>query len=203
MSGGSVPKNLVSFFTLEGLERAGSSESLISGWDCDLTIAMLVWVLSAAISPLMFSISCEYLVVVSFENSHSFFPAYPALSYFLSYFLLCPIALDFVTTSHWITVLDKFVSIQLYRIWETVFSLRQTRFGSSQPSKRSKLSLIKINCILQRYVKIILNPSQRVSSKLSVFKSLTRFSHLYHQMLRPHLRTQVCHRSGKRHYVRF
>lgn len=69
MRGGSVPKNFVSFFTLEGLDRAGSSESLINGWDCDLTIAMLVCVLSAAISPLMFSISCEYLVVVSFGNS--------------------------------------------------------------------------------------------------------------------------------------
>lgn len=76
MSGGSVPKNLVSFFTLEGLERAGSSESLINGWDCDLTIAILVWVLNAAISPLMFSISCEYLIVVSFGYSENRFSAY-------------------------------------------------------------------------------------------------------------------------------
>lgn len=64
MSGGSVPKNLVNFFTLEGLDRAGSSESLIRGCDCDLTIAMLVCVLRAAISHFMLSISCENLAVV-------------------------------------------------------------------------------------------------------------------------------------------
>lgn len=62
--GGSVPKNLVSFFTLEGLESAGSSESLIRGCECDLTIAMLVCVLRVAISHFMLSISCENLVVV-------------------------------------------------------------------------------------------------------------------------------------------
>ena len=86
MSGGSVPKNLVSFFTLEGLERAGSSESLINGWDCDLTIAILVWVLSAAISPLMFSISCEYLIVVSFGYSNSFFRLFLLSFLFLTLF---------------------------------------------------------------------------------------------------------------------
>lgn len=88
MSGGSVPKNLVSFFTLEGLERAGSSESLINGWDCDLTIAILVCVLSAAISPLMFSISCEYLIVVSFGNSDSLFHLFYSLSYSLRSFVV-------------------------------------------------------------------------------------------------------------------
>lgn len=62
--GGSIPKNLVSFFTLEGLESAGSSESLIRGCDCDRTIAMLVCVLRVAISHFMLSISCENLVVV-------------------------------------------------------------------------------------------------------------------------------------------
>lgn len=73
MRGGSVPKNLVSFFTLDGFESAGSSESLIRGCDCDLTIAMLVCVLRAAISHFMLSISCENLVVVeSLGNSSSF-----------------------------------------------------------------------------------------------------------------------------------
>lgn len=106
MSGGSVPKNLVSFFTLEGLERAGSSESLINGWDCDLTIAILVWVLSAAISPLMFSISCEYLIVVSFD---SFFRLFLLSFQFVTLFCCWIWFEDNSISIHKLKKLDKFI----------------------------------------------------------------------------------------------
>lgn len=107
MSGGSVPKNLVSFFTLEGLERAGSSESLINGWDCDLTIAILVWVLSAAISPLMFSISCEYLIVVSFD---SFFRLFLLSFQFVTLFCCWIWFEDNSISTHKLKKFDEFIS---------------------------------------------------------------------------------------------
>lgn len=132
MSGGSVPKNLVSFFTLEGLERAGSSESLINGWDCDLTIAILVWVLSAAISPLMFSISCEYLIVVSFD----------------SFFRLFLLSFQFVTLfCCWIWFEDNSISIhKLKKLDEFISKYRFNMLIKNWIKYDRKLLLYKNNC---------------------------------------------------------
>lgn len=132
MSGGSVPKNLVSFFTLEGLERAGSSESLINGWDCDLTIAILVWVLSAAISPLMFSISCEYLIVVSFD----------------SFFRLFLLSFQFVTLfCSWIWFEDNSISIhKLKKLDEFISKYRFNMLIKNWIKYDRKLLLYKNNC---------------------------------------------------------
>lgn len=132
MSGGSVPKNLVSFFTLEGLERAGSSESLINGWDCDLTIAILVWVLSAAISPLMFSISCEYLIVVSFD----------------SFFRLFLLSFQFVTLfCCWIWFEDNSISIhKLKKFDEFISKYRFNMLIKNWIKYDRKLLLYKNNC---------------------------------------------------------
>lgn len=132
MSGGSVPKNLVSFFTLEGLERAGSSESLINGWDCDLTIAILVWVLSAAISPLMFSISCEYLIVVSFD----------------SFFRLFLLSFQFVTLfCCWIWFEDNSISIhKLKKLDEFILKYRFNMLIKNWIKYDRKLLLYKNNC---------------------------------------------------------
>lgn len=132
MSGGSVPKNLVSFFTLEGLERAGSSESLINGWDCDLTIAILVWVLSAAISPLMFSISCEYLIVVSFD----------------SFFRLFLLSFQFVTFfCCWIWFEDNSISIhKLKKLDEFILKYRFNMLIKNWIKYDRKVLLYKNNC---------------------------------------------------------
>lgn len=132
MSGGSVPKNLVSFFTLEGLERAGSSESLINGWDCDLTIAILVWVLSAAISPLMFSISCEYLIVVSFD----------------SFFRLFLLSFQFVTLfCCWIWFEDNSISIhKLKKFDEFISKYRFNMLIKNWIKYDRKVLLYKNNC---------------------------------------------------------
>lgn len=132
MSGGSVPKNLVSFFTLEGLERAGSSESLINGWDCDLTIAILVWVLSAAISPLMFSISCEYLIVVSFD----------------SFFRLFLLSFQFVTLfCCWIWFEDNSISIhKLKKLDEFISKYRFNMLIKNWIKYDRKVLLYKNNC---------------------------------------------------------
>lgn len=132
MSGGSVPKNLVSFFTLEGLERAGSSESLINGWDCDLTIAILVWVLSAAISPLMFSISCEYLIVVSFD----------------SFFRLFLLSFQFVTLfCCWIWFEDNSISIhKLKKLDEFILKYRFNMLIKNWIKYDRKVLLYKNNC---------------------------------------------------------
>lgn len=137
MSGGSVPKNLVSFFTLEGLERAGSSESLINGWDCDLTIAILVWVLSAAISPLMFSISCEYLIVVSFD----------------SFFRLFLLSFQFVTLfCSWIWFEDNSISIhKLKKLDEFISKYRFNMLIKNWIKYDRKLLLYKNNCLKRSF----------------------------------------------------
>lgn len=137
MSGGSVPKNLVSFFTLEGLERAGSSESLINGWDCDLTIAILVWVLSAAISPLMFSISCEYLIVVSFD----------------SFFRLFLLSFQFVTLfCCWIWFEDNSISIhKLKKLDEFILKYRFNMLIKNWIKYDRKLLLYKNNCLKRSF----------------------------------------------------
>lgn len=137
MSGGSVPKNLVSFFTLEGLERAGSSESLINGWDCDLTIAILVWVLSAAISPLMFSISCEYLIVVSFD----------------SFFRLFLLSFQFVTLfCCWIWFEDNSISIhKLKKFDEFISKYRFNMLIKNWIKYDRKLLLYKNNCLKRSF----------------------------------------------------
>lgn len=137
MSGGSVPKNLVSFFTLEGLERAGSSESLINGWDCDLTIAILVWVLSAAISPLMFSISCEYLIVVSFD----------------SFFRLFLLSFQFVTLfCCWIWFEDNSISThKLKKFDEFISKYRFNMLIKNWIKYDRKLLLYKNNCLKRSF----------------------------------------------------